>query len=206
MNSTPIDLNKIVQSWDIKEPLGAPLKRPCYTRDTCDIDRYEQICGVYEYEDKIPYENDIPSHNMDMLFEMISRPLDDPLFVPTPHLEQLDEDLREAYEKLYYPEPTRREKASDFEIFDNRHTNLIETYKNALNISASEAFELLRRCHYCGTANMMEFGKEYCNEKCETNHMNLDYPCHWNRARWFDRSVENCKICKLTEDAFALRR
>jgi len=202
MNSTPIDLNKIVQSWDIESGLWAPLK---ITRNTCEIDRYELMCGTYEDEDKKPSKDDIPSHNMDMLFEMIFRPLDDPLFVPTPHLEQLDEDLREAYEKLYYPEPTRREKASDFEIFDNRHTNLIKTYKNALNISESEAFELLRRCHGCGSANM-EFGKEYCNEKCETNHMNLNYPCHLNRARWFDPNVENCKICKLTEDAFALRR
>jgi hypothetical protein len=197
MNSTPINLNK---TWDIESGLWAPLK---ITRDTCEIDRYEQMCGPYEHEDKIPSKDEIPHHNMDMLFEMLFRPLDDIIFVPTPHLEQLDEHLREAYEKPYYPEPPTEEKASDFD--DNRCTNLIETYKNALNISASEAFELLRRCHGCGSANM-EFGKEYCNEKCETNHMNLDYPCHWNRARWFDRSVENCKICKLTEDAFALRR
>ena len=186
-----INLNKIVQTWDMK----AQFKR------TCIEDRYEQI---WCYPQADPVDDNIPQHNLNMLFEILVKPLDDALFIPTPHLEQLDEDLREAYENHIEDDEddlqhmiVLKEKPSDFEIHNNCNSIQIDNYINALNISRSEAFELLRRCHYCGSTEM-EFGNEYCNEICET-HMNLDYPCHWNRLRWSDPNVENCKICKLTE-------
>ena len=196
MNSTPIDLNKIVQNWESAP--WAPLK---VTRDTCEIDRYELICGSYQ-------------HDVNKLFEIMNLPLDDPLFIPTPHLEQLDEDLSKAYDSEYYPESQPLTNVinseynnnyellnnnSEFELYNNSHINRIEIYKNALNISASDAFELLRRCHGCGSADM-EFGKEYCSHKCMSDHLDYDYPCHWNCTTSY------CKICKLTEESFALRR
>jgi hypothetical protein len=103
--------------------------------------------------------------------------------VPTPHLEQLDKDLSEAYEEKDITD-------------DNR--DCIETYKHEFNISASEAFELLRRCHYCGSTEM-KFGEEYCSQICDDNHM--DHSCYWNRE-----CATNCKICKHNEEAFILRR
>lgn len=172
---------------------GAPLKR---TRDNQmndyqiwnedDEAGYFDVDGFYTYYTE-PVEDEIPQHNLNTLFEIMFKPLDDPLFVPTPYLEQLDKDLSEVYEK--YIEEEKDE-------YDNR--DCIETYKHEFNISASEAFELLRRCHYCGSSKM-KFGEEYCSSICDQNHM--DHPCYWNRE-----CATNCKICKHHEEAFILRR
>lgn len=167
---------------------GAPLKTrnnqmnddPIWNED--DEAGYFDVDGFYTYYTQ-PAEYDIPQHNLNTLFEILFKSLDDPLFVPTPHLEQLDKDLSKAYEEKNMTD-------------DNR--DRIETYKHEFNISASEAFELLRRCHYCGSSEM-KFGEEYCSSICNQNHM--DHPCYWNRE-----CATNCKICKHHEEAFILRR
>ena len=179
------------KTWNMQAP-GAPLKTrnnqmnddPIWNED--NEAGYFDVDGFYTYYTQ-PAEYDIPQHNLNTLFEILFKPLDDPLFVPTPHLEQLDKDLSEAYEK-YIEEKDMTD--------DNR--DCIETYKNEFNISASEAFELLRRCHYCGSTEM-KFGEEYCSQICDDNHM--DHPCYWNCE-----CATNCKICKHNEEAFILRR
>ena len=167
---------------------GAPLKKTCDNQmndyqiwNEDDEAGYFDVDGFYTYYTE-PVEDEIPQHNLNTLFEILFKSLDDPLFVPTPHLEQLDKDLSKAYEEE--------------DEHDNR--DCIETYKHEFNISASEAFELLRRCHYCGSSEM-KFGEEYCSSICDQNHM--DHPCYWNRE-----CATNCKICKHHEESFILRR
>lgn len=180
------------KTWNMQAP-GAPLKTRNNQMNNDQIWNedneagYFDVDGFYTYYTE-PAEYDITQHNLNTLFEILFKPLDDPLFVPTPHLEQLDKDLSEAYEK----DNLHMIVLAD----DNREC--IETYKNEFNISASEAFELLRRCHYCGSTEM-KFGEEYCSQICDDNH--IDHPCYWNRE-----CATNCKICKDNEEAFILRR
>ena len=87
-----------------------------------------------------------------------------------------------------------KDKPSEFEIHNNYNLKIIEDYKKALNISESEAFELLRRCHYCGSGRM-EFGDEYCSPKCQDYHIDFNYPCYWSKKRLSDANAANCKIC-----------
>ena len=180
------------KTWNMQAP-GAPLKTRNNQMNDDQIWNedneagYFDVDGFYTYYTE-PAEYDITQHNLNTLFEILFKPLDDPLFVPTPHLEQLDKDLSEAYEK----DNLHMIVLAD----DNR--DCIETYKHEFNISASEAFELLRRCHYCGSTEI-KFGEEFCSQICDDNHM--DHPCYWNRE-----CVTNCKICKNNEEAFILRR
>lgn len=160
------------------------------------------------YMDGICYDNYVPGWDMpgmntnDEYQEMLERPLDDPLFQPTPHLEKLDKDLSEAYyESLETPTvyayhnclpPTRENGA--FTNNEPIHDKLIQKYKKILNIPTSEAFEYIRRCHYCGSANK-PFSYTYCSERCENMHFDFDYPCNWNQERWADDWANNCKMC-----------
>ena len=177
--------------------------------------------SFYNYE-----EDYIASHlykdgvDIDAYYAMLYRDLDDPLFKPNEELEQLDEDLRVAYETpVAYPDdgprPTREDGAHEdrdededqFVKFDEdeddkqdkiRSNKLIEKYKEILNVSASEAFELLRRCHYCGTPNM-KFGDLYCGERCQSYHFDFNYPCYWNQERWQNGYANNCVMCNWND-------
>jgi hypothetical protein len=58
----------------------APLKKTAEEDTADDVDDYEMTYAT-----------------MDPMFEMLFKPLDDPLFQPTPHLEELDERLSQMY-------------------------------------------------------------------------------------------------------------
>jgi len=178
-----------------------------------EFDDEDDETSFYNYE-----EDYIASHlykdgvDIDAYYAMLDRDLDDPLFKPNKEMEQLDEDLRVAYETpVAYPDdgprPTREDGAHEeqdeeqfikfveYEDEDKIRSNkMVEKYKETLNISASEAFELLRRCHYCGTSNM-KFGDLYCGERCQSYHFDFNYPCYWNQERWQNQCANNCVMC-----------
>ena len=161
---------------------GAPLKK---SRDN------QMIEILQEDTDDVN-----PRRNLNMLFEIMSKPLDDPLFVPTPNLEKLDSDLCKEEDEDEDEDEDEEDLSSNEEMIELKEKpsdipNLIENYKKTLKISVSEAFELLRRCHYCGSAEM-EFGDGYCGPRCQDYHIDFNYPCYWNRC---DTNAANCKIC-----------
>ena len=197
---------------------GTKCEEASATEEVADED---DETSFYKYE-----EDYIASHlykdgvDIDAYYAMLDRDLDDPLFKPNEELEQLDEDLRVAYEtQVAYPDdgprPTREDGAHEdqdededqFVKFDEdeddeqdkiRSNKLIEIYKEVLNVSTTEAFELLRRCHYCGTPNM-KFGDLYCGERCQEYHYDFNYPCYWNQERWQIACANNCKMCNWND-------
>ena len=221
----PIDLNEIVQTWDTG--LGHPLKR---TRDTCDRDysdlciQYEKMARVSVYpedlltdetlitdplekpklerQENTTYPEDI--FKIKNIFEVLLKPLDDPLFIPNADLEQLDADLETAYHTPYPddgPRPTREDGAHEEEEDDDfikyncdyNNKKLIEKYKKILKISEPDAFELLRRCHYCGTTKM-KFGEGYCGERCQEYHYDFNYQCYWDK-----QGASTCIMCNWND-------
>jgi len=181
--------------------------------EECEDDDDDDEPSTFTYEELY-----IASHlykegvDIDAYYAMLDRDLNDPLFKPNEEMEQLDEDLRVAYETpVAYPDdgprPTREDGAHEdrddddepeiqfVEEPDKIHDNkLIKLYEETLNVSATEAFELLRRCHYCGTTDM-KFGDAYCGPRCQEYHFDFDYPCYWNQERWQDQCANNCKMC-----------
>jgi hypothetical protein len=245
MNKEIINLNEIVQRWEIVENGGNELKR---SRDTCERDEsnneifmeYEKMSRVSIYpEDLLELDERLIMDPLEKpklerqenttypeeiikikkLFEVLMKPLDDEMFIANAELEQLDEDLEAAYARPYQNEgerPTRENGAHEEEeiieyVEDEKITlyvkedeyecikedsYLIQKYKEILNISESEAFELLRRCHYCGSAEM-NFGESYCSARCKEYHFDFDYPCYWNKER-----SENCKMCNYKNTSY----
>lgn len=175
-----------------------------YTDDEPSFYTYEE-----EYIANQLYKDGV---DIDAYYAMLDRDLDDPLFKPNEEMEQLDEDLRVAYEMQFAylddgPRLTREDDAheewdqveeQDIKFVEEQdpiyENKLIKKYEETLNISATEAFELLRRCHYCGTSNM-KFGDSYCGHRCQEYHFDFDYPCYWNQERWQNQCANNCKMC-----------
>ena len=233
----PIDLNEIVQTWEILNEEGTPLKR---SRDTCERD--DNNSGLF-MEDVSVYPEDLLEEEIrdplekpklerqdgvkpidteelvkiKKIFEVLLKPLEDEMFIPNAELEQIDEDLETAYNTpVAYPDdgprPTRENgaheeeeiilyvKPEDYEcVKDNTYKKeMIEKYSEILKISESEAFELLRRCHYCGTGEM-EFGDSYCSARCQDYHFDYNYPCYWNQERWENNEASNCKMCNWND-------
>jgi hypothetical protein len=252
-NNEIINLNEIVQRWEVVENGGKALKR---SRDICDRDEtkkemfmeYEKMAGVSIYpEDMLELDERLILDPLEKpklerqenttypeeiikikkLFEVLMKPLDDEMFIPNAELEQLDEDLEAAYARPYQngERPTRENgaheeeeitlyvkeedyeeeitlyvKEDDYECV-KEDSYLIKKYKEILNISESEAFELLRRCHYCGTAEM-NFGESYCSAKCQEYHFDFDYPCYWNKERCENNDASNCKMCNYKNTSY----
>ncbi len=71
----------------------APLKKPKEEDPIAKLDLVDTHNNRFEVDD---YETTYTT--MDPLFEMLFKPLDDPLFQPTPYLENLDRRLMEAEE------------------------------------------------------------------------------------------------------------
>lgn len=228
-----IDLNEIVQTWEVLNEEGRPLKR---SRDTCEETnreiyvQHEKNADVPEvYPEDLLEEDPLEKPKLERqkavyeceneeikkikeIFEVLMKPLEDEMFIANAELEQLDEDLERAYNTPVDdgPRPTREDGAHEEEEEDNfiqyvdfEETNddkkeMIKKYSEILKISESEAFELLRRCHYCGTGEM-EFGESYCSVRCQDYHFDFDYPCYWNQERWENDEASNCKMCNWND-------
>ena len=239
-----MNLNEIVQTWEVLNAEGTPLKR---SRDTCNRDdnnnglfmEYEKMSRVSVYpEDLLEEEKRDPLEKPKLereegvkefadreeiikikkIFEVLMKPLEDEMFIPNAEMEQIDEDLEAAYHMAYSDDgarPTRENgvheeeeeekiilyvKPEDYEcVKDNTYNKeMIKKYSEILKISESEAFELLRRCHYCGTGEM-EFGQSYCSARCQDYHFDYDYPCYWNQERWQNNEASNCKMCNWND-------
>jgi hypothetical protein len=174
---------------------------------------YEDETYYYTYEEEYIasqlYKDGV---DIDAYYEMLDRDLDDPLFKPNEEMEQLDEELRVAYyTPVAYPDdgprPTRedgahedRDKDEEYEIefvedSDTQNDKKkIKKYKKMFNITETEAFEILRRCHYCGTTKI-KFGDIYCGPRCQDYHIDFNYPCYWNKEQWEDDWANNCVVC-----------
>ena len=72
----------------------APLKKPEEEDPIAKLDLADTHINRFEADD---YETTYKT--MDPFFEMLFKPLDDPLFQPTPELEELDRRLSEMYYK-----------------------------------------------------------------------------------------------------------
>lgn len=93
---------------------------------------------------------------------------------------------------IYCDKPPRETQDGTHKDLTENNKKLIERYKVILDISTTEAFEILRRCHYCGSTNM-EFGDAYCSERCQKHHFEYNYSCYWNQK------TNNCKMCIYNE-------
>ena len=72
----------------------APLKKPEEEDPIAKLDLTDTHSNMFE---PVDYESSYKT--MDPFFEMLFKPLDDPLFQPTPYLEELDRRLSEMYYK-----------------------------------------------------------------------------------------------------------
>jgi hypothetical protein len=108
----PVDLNNLEYIPDPEEPIDvwrvtridkhvgddddyiAPLKKPAEEDPLAKLDLAKTHSNKVEAVD---YESTYKT--MDPLFEMLFKPLDDPVFQPTPELEELDRRLSEMYYK-----------------------------------------------------------------------------------------------------------
>ena len=81
-------IDKHVGDDDYIAPLKKPEDDPIAKLDLTDM----HINNAY-----IPYEYESTYTTMDPIFEMLFKPLDDPLFQPNPELEKLDELLSQMY-------------------------------------------------------------------------------------------------------------
>ena len=72
----------------------APLKKPDEEDPIAKLDLADTHSNMFE---PVDYESSYKT--MDPFFEMLFKPLDDPLFQPTPYLEELDRRLSEMYYK-----------------------------------------------------------------------------------------------------------
>ena len=108
----PVDLNNLEYIPDPEEPIEdwrvtridkhvgddddyiAPLKKPAEEDPLAKLDLAKTHSNKVEAVD---YESTY--NTMDPLFEMLFKPLDDPVFQPTPELEELDRRLSEMYYK-----------------------------------------------------------------------------------------------------------
>ena len=72
----------------------APLKKPEEEDPIAKLDLADTHSNMFE---PVDYESSYKT--MDPFFEMLFKPLDDPLFQPTPYLEELDRRLSEMYYK-----------------------------------------------------------------------------------------------------------
>ena len=72
----------------------APLKKPDEEDPIAKLDLTDTHSNRFE---PVDYESSYKT--MDPFFEMLFKPLDDPLFQPTPYLEELDRRLSEMYYK-----------------------------------------------------------------------------------------------------------
>lgn len=113
-------------------------------------------------------------HPIDPVFEMLFRPLDDPYFIPNPELEELDKKLEEEY---------NGPKRNGY-IHDSCEEDII-TFAHKYGVSMEEAFEVMRRCHYCGSKNL-PLGNDYCSGQCIDMCEEHLYECFMGK---------NCVIC-----------
>jgi hypothetical protein len=107
----PVDLNNLEYIPDPEEPIDdwrvtridkhvgdddyiAPLKKPKEEDPIAKLDLTDTHSNRFE---PVDYESSYKT--MDPFFEMLFKPLDDPLFQPTPELEDLDRRLSEMYYK-----------------------------------------------------------------------------------------------------------
>jgi len=70
------------------------LKKPDEEDPIAKLDLADTHSNMFE---PVDYESSYKT--MDPFFEMLFKPLDDPLFQPTPYLEELDRRLSEMYYK-----------------------------------------------------------------------------------------------------------
>ena len=71
----------------------APLKKPEEDDPSAKLD----LADTHSNKLSIPIDYESTYKTMDPLFEMLFKPLDDPLFQPNPELEKLDELLSQMY-------------------------------------------------------------------------------------------------------------
>ena len=71
----------------------APLKKPEENESLTKLDLYETHRNIVS----IPDDYETTYKTMDPFFEMLFKPLDDPLFQPNPELEKLDALLSQMY-------------------------------------------------------------------------------------------------------------
>jgi len=71
----------------------APLKKPEEDDPIAKLD----LADTHSNKLSIPIDYESTYKTMDPLFEMLFKPLDDPLFQPNPELEKLDELLSQMY-------------------------------------------------------------------------------------------------------------
>ena len=106
-----VDINNLENIPDPEEPIEdwrvtridkhvgdddyiAPLKKPDEEDPIAKLDLADTHSNMFE---PVDYESSYTT--MDPFFEMLFKPLDDPLFQPTPYLEELDRRLSEMYYK-----------------------------------------------------------------------------------------------------------
>ena len=122
---------------------------------------------------------------MDPVFEMLFKPLDDPYFQPTPHLEELDERLSIMYYESLVEPPVKMIHTREDGVYEPSMEEVVFNFAKTLEIGPSEAFEYLRRCHKCGNTDM-KLCDVYCNQRCQSLCEDFEYPCFWE---------DDCMLC-----------
>ena len=122
---------------------------------------------------------------MDPVFEMLFKPLDDPYFQPTPHLEELDEQLSIMYYESLVEPPVKMIHTREDGVYEPSMEEVVFNFAKTLEIGPSEAFEYLRRCHNCGNTDM-KLCDVYCNQRCQSLCEDFEYPCFWE---------DDCMLC-----------
>ena len=135
------------------------------------------------FDDEEDYESTYQT--MDPVFEMLFKPLDDPYFQPTPHLEELDEQLSIMYYESLVEPPVKMIHTREDGVYEPSMEEVVFNFAKTLEIGPSEAFEYLRRCHNCGNTDM-KLCDVYCNQRCQSLCEDFEYPCFWE---------DDCMLC-----------
>jgi hypothetical protein len=123
-------------------------------------------------------------------FEMLFKSDDDSYFQPTEHLEMLDEHLRNKYyESLTTPSEWCKHSRDNGLYNKDLSKEGFDEFAESHKITKTRAFEILRRCHCCGSKDI-QFGEFYCNELCRLYCRFNKHACFWNNE---------CVLCPKTE-------
>jgi len=206
-SNSPIDLEKMSLQIPEQVPDETPMK---VTRDVCDREEFDreeiimneiidatkhikyksvftekmlEMCRTDPFaipehtREYVEYVVEDEEHQIDPEFEMLFRPLDDPYFMPNPELEELDQKLEKEYEGV---------KRKGYE-HDSCEEDII-TFAHKYGVSMEDAFEVMRRCHCCGSKNL-PIGNDYCSGQCIEMCEEHLYECFMGK---------NCVICTST--------
>ena len=109
-------------------------------------------------------------------------------FEPTPRLVMIDSLLEAMSAKYDNESPNSRDQAEPAEPSWMSNGAIYELAQSA-QITPSEAFEYLRRCHNCGS-KLAVFGSVYCKEICQQCCEDSHCDCFWG---------DSCQVCTSGE-------